>query len=825
MKLHRYLLRSLFVFLWATWWSSFIAVEAFASVDRFNDCAPGNKFIEISVTVKKIAATASEPERLVWVLAKPPAQVIQLPPGDTVLRGQILDLFQQIADAGVDVGVREGGNPQVEFQLETQLLANLTAKPNLKIRFPSGLKTDPQASDTGQTFRARICLDYPDGGEELRKVELRVVTKTGEQTPVAGIQPFKLSNASAEFTGSAGDIPVSLAYSQHDLADARRDASITSDDEAKRRVESELLAVAAFAFKTSVDEKLLDQNGTPLVDVNEGQNIADRIETRISRLYNLNLFDPKIEWANVRPRVGVRDVNPGSPWIVSITGVELAQSVDVQVLKSPTEADLDTTNAEAKFAEKRRVVRDELRKELPNFASKPGRVITTDNIAQDQQRLLGQKKLVKSVSDMTSKSPQGDNPPQTLFFTVFRPLKGEKSLGLKLGVSYSPEESVTGSASGDENNFLGFGETAKLSYSGGPQTQKIRFNFDRPFPTSGSSGWHIKSFNINVQYFADKDQRFANLTPEEIESREAGSEARFSFNYDSFSVLDHAATDCLGNEDRKRTRFYLLATPLLNFRDVNIKDDDVLFTVTKIDPSLLPQARTQTTTLSLDGNLGFTHDFRELGRPGLGLLNFAFQGRAQRAIDLFGGDYRYNKLGGTLTSEVFFGFTSSKDFFVRHNHVMGTSTRGTPVWELFRLGGPNNVRGLEEGEFIGRKLSADQFEFGINTLLIWHMVSRKPVKESLLKDPCADEQQSALPIDISNSYVKIFYDRGRISDPDSFPGSPDFKKVASGYGIAFEIRRLGGQNINLSIGYAHSPQSELHKKGTLYTGVSLSISQ
>jgi len=396
---------------------------------------------------------------------------------------------------------------------------------------------------------------------------------------------------------------------------------------------------------------------------------------------------------------------------------------------------------------------------------------------------------------------------------------------LKLGASYSPEDNVAGNISGDENNFLGFGEIAKLSYNGGPQTQRIRFNFDRPFETSGSSGWHVKSFNINVQYFADKDQRFANLTPEEIEAREVGSEARFSFNYDSFSVLDHAATDCIGNEDRKRTRIYLLATPLLNFRDINIKDDDVLFTVTKIDPDLLPRARTQATTLSLDGNMGFTHDFRHRDRAGLGLLNFALQGRVQRAIDWLGGDYKYNKMQGTLTSEVFFGSISSKDFFLRHNHVMGRSTRGTPVFELFRLGGPNTVRGMEEGEFIGRKLSAEQFEFGINTLVFWHLVTRKPVSDSLLKDPCADEQQSALPLDISNSYLKVFYDRGRISDPDSFPGSPDFKKVASGYGIAFEIRRLGGQNINLSIGYAHSPQSELHKKGTLYTGVSLSIAQ
>src|SRR6185437_1789720 len=236
-------------------------------------------------------------------------------------------------------------------------------------------------------------------------------------------------------------------------------------------------------------------------------------------------------------------------------------------------------------------------------------------------------------------------------------------------------------------------ETAKLDYSGGPQIQKIRFNFDRPFESVETRGWHVKTLGVKVQYFVDKDRRLANLTEQEIEDRETGSEARFSFGYDSFSILDHATADCLADAKRKRTRYSLLMTPVFGYRDVDIKEDNALLRITQIDKSLLPQARTQTTTLSLDGNLGFSHDFRKLDRAGVGMMNISLNGRLQRGVQLFGADYKYNKTYATISSEVFFGSISPRDFFLRHNHIIGRGTRGTPIFELFSLGGPQAVRG------------------------------------------------------------------------------------------------------------------------------------
>src|SRR5204862_5653260 len=105
-------------------------------------------------------------------------------------------------------------------------------------------------------------------------------------------------------------------------------------------------------------------------------------------------------------------------------------------------------------------------------------------------------------------------------------------------------------------------------------------------------------------------------------------------------------------------------------------------------------------------------------------------------------------------------------------------------------------------------------------LVLWHVVSRHSVTERLTSADCFGTGESQLPFQINNAYLKVFYDRGRVHDSDSFVGPVTVDRVAEGYGAAVELRRLGGKNINLSIGYAYSPESTLHKHGTTYTGVS-----
>src|SRR5258705_904324 len=520
--------------------------------DRFTPCAPADKFIEIMVTARTIPASTATQERRVWVITTIPApEQVVVAAGDTVLRDRVLEILQMIRESGVEVGDGKGGDPQLGDppQLELQLADRDSVRPGLEIVLPAGLTGPPQLADLNQIHTVRICLKYDLGPVTSQGVEIQIRTSKGEASPLERIPAFTLADAAERFSRRPeGAIVVHIAYAQQDLDDARKDRTITTEAAAVARVRSELLNVAAASFDKAVTGGLLNADGKPLVDRNSGQGTAANVEGEIAKLYNLNGLDPKVRWGVVVPRVGVRDNSPAAPWIISITGLELVQNIDIEVIKGPIEMEFDGSKTERKLDLKRQRIRDELRAaHLPTFSAQPGRIVTTENIAKDQRQLLNDTHTVQGVGDITSGSEDTTPPPQDLIYTVSRYLKDEKILSLRIGAGYSPEEQVTGGVAIDETNLLGISENAKLAYAGGPQTQRIRFDFDRLFETVETAGWHLKSLGINFQYFSDKNTRFSNLTSDEIELKEAGSAARVSVAYDSFSVLDHATADCLEN--------------------------------------------------------------------------------------------------------------------------------------------------------------------------------------------------------------------------------------------------------------------------------------
>ena len=783
--------------------------------DRFSACSPADKFIEIRLTAKTITASENNPPRNIWVLAGTPGPEQVVVPGDDLLKSRIMEIMQQIQDSGVEIGVGKGGNPQPgdPNQLEL-LLADLdSVRPGFELVLPVELTSAPLSSDLGQIFTVRLCLKY-ESCKIPDSVQINIRTLASAERSAPGIsKTFELSEAIPRLTNTvAGRIQVSIGYALLDLQDAKRDLSVNTDAAAAERTTSELLAVSAKVFNEAIDKGLLTTEGKPRVDPCSGKEIAENLENALTSIYNLNSFDPQIDWAKVKVRAGVLDASPGSPWNISVSNLQLSQKIDIEVVKNPREIEYDDTSIEKKFAAKREKVREKLlQDDFNTLSARPGRILTTDKIKADQEKLSTDK----SVSSVERVRSEGNG--QDVIYAVTRKMQADKVLATRLGIGYSPEEHFTGTVSFDENNFLGIAENAKLGYEGGPQVQKIHFSFERPFNNEDTQGWRAKFFDINIQYFSDKDTRFGNLTPDEVAAREAGSAVRFSLAYDSFSLLDHSQENCFSEADRKRTRLYLVANPVLAYRDVNIREDQFLSSLVSFDESLLPSSRTQVTTLSLDVNAGISHDFRQGKRAGLGLFNLSMQSAMSRSFEAFGADYKFNKLRALVSADILFGSSSAKDFFVRYNRVMSTSTHGTPLFELARLGGPLTVRGLEEGEIIGRKLSADQFEFGVNALVLWHLFTRKQVATTLQRD-CLDESTSSLPFDVSNAYLKVFYDLGRVHDPDSF--SDPLSRTAKGYGLALELRQLGSKNINLSIGYAYSPDSVLHKSGTIYTGVS-----
>jgi hypothetical protein len=329
---------------------------------------------------------------------------------------------------------------------------------------------------------------------------------------------------------------------------------------------------------------------------------------------------------------------------------------------------------------------------------------------------------------------------------------------------------------------------------------------------------------VDVKVFKDEDRRLGNLTKEEIEAREVGSSAHLSFGYDSVSARDRANEECLTSLDRPpRTRYGFLADVGLNYRDVNIPEDDDLLTVTGIGRELLPRERTQATTLSLGFQALLRHDFRRPGAAGLGVLSLRFGEDARKGFNLFGADYEFWKSQTVLSADLTFGFSSFRDMFISYRHGHERASGGTPVFELPLLGGETSVRGLEAGEFIGRRLSYDQFDLGVNVASVYKLLSRKGRLSDSIFCPFSPDAEPPAPFDFRNLYVKGFFDHGRLSDSPVAPAAGGDLRRADGYGIAVELRDVmadeSGRRVNLSIGYGRSPHSRLHRSGLMFTGV------
>jgi hypothetical protein len=560
---------------------------------------------------------------------------------------------------------------------------------------------------------------------------------------------------------------------------------------------------------------------------------------------------------------------PLPTFVISVTGLQIVRHVALKVQPDELDRKFADQKVGQEFNELRRTIAKKLNLEYKNkFAVQPGHVATWEQIEQDHQLLCPagnsnatpQCKAIANFLQLSSppkrrppskplqnlaanlaNEPEPDdfNDDSALIYEVERRRKTPGALGINAGAQYSPAESFLGTVGVKEYNLLGLGkldlgERASLDFARGAQVQKIRFQLSRPFVTPERAGLRIKDVSIAVNYMRDRNQRLSNLTPEEIEARELGSSAAITFGYDSFKPEDYLLLNCDTFKTRKRTHITLNGETSLGFRDLDIPESQKLLTLTGLSTTLLPQPNTQITPLALNLSFGLTHDARQLERAGLGHINFALDTKLQHGLDWFGADYSYDKNALTARAEIVFGALSPEDFFLRYSHGIGQSSERTPVTELFRLGGLSNVRGIEEGEFIGRRLSFGQAEFGINALALWHLLHRTAAPE-LNQTPCAtnagtEGARSPLPFDPANLYFKTFYDFARISDPTSFTGPGPLPRrlnqFANGYGIALELRQLGNDvtaPLSFSFGYARSPQSFLHRQGTLFTGVSYSF--
>jgi len=379
------------------------------------------------------------------------------------------------------------------------------------------------------------------------------------------------------------------------------------------------------------------------------------------------------------------------------------------------------------------------------------------------------------------------------------------NVNLSAGAGYSVEDKATGKVDFQGGNLIGqlFNhrdmldpkETENLTYSGGNEVQKANANWGLNWThISPNTAQSTYSLQLSGDFLQDHNQRFGNETGPVLRDHEIGWGPSFTWSWTSAQVTKSgdAAAHLFGlNADAGLTQRWFRVSPAAgNLVPPNAKGDLTAFSI-KVTPGYhyIPVKPIHL------GGVEVTADSHFLqGLPA--------------------GGYVFTQLLAAVQATMYFGSSHPRDFFLRFRKGMGTSNGTAPLPELFRLGGTDNTRGVEQGEQVGRVIAFEQSEAGISARLIvsWF---QKPTHSDLAP--------KSSPIDLTKIFVKTFYDRGRVGATGSFADLGAFSHGARGYGVAVEIQTLaaGNKRISLSLGYARSPDSVLHPHGVPITSATV----
>jgi hypothetical protein len=192
-------------------------------------------------------------------------------------------------------------------------------------------------------------------------------------------------------------------------------------------------------------------------------------------------------------------------------------------------------------------------------------------------------------------------------------------------------------------------------------------------------------------------------------------------------------------------------------------------------------------------------------RPGTGRGQFrgvalSLVSSYEHAYRVLGADHQYDQWSVQGSVEARFGAVPNNDFFLCYLHGFATTSGGTPLFRFLRVGGEANVRGVEEGEFIGRTLYYQQVEAGISLWQIRRLIVGKEhtLSGGPANSPTGDQPSSQVgPLNLAKTFIKLFFDHAELSERVVASQLVRRAQSIQGYGIALELRELaaGAQKI------------------------------
>src|ERR1051325_1068865 len=536
------------------------------------------------------------------------------------------------------------------------------------------------------------------------------------------------------------------------------------------------------------------------------ESLLRKVENDISSIYSMQsgtLPGFFSVWPNAITRI--KFVPETNHFTLEVQGVTMAKSAHIQVEVGITPATASGKTKAQKLALK---TEEEL-----NSRFKASLLALTNTVPTFAQIDALSSEIALAPEIVPSAQPVSVDPNDP-HIIVFNAKNRWISFGFKLsgGGGYTVEQKAAGNLTFEGDNLLTQmpdnlrdrpRETESLSYLGGNEVQKVNaawaidWTHDHASTAQTTYGIHFSG-----DYLQDKDQRFGNLLGPALHDREQGVKGSIVYGFRSRPADDD------GNPLTRS--FGVSAAVGLEYRHVNIDPEK---------GAVLPALANGTLT-DLFGDLTLNYRYEPLSpkRGSLGGLEFTLVANALRGFAR--SDFPFTQVSMSGQGTIFFSTKHARDVFLRFRQGLGTSNGRTPLFELFRLGGNDVLRGIEQGEFVGRQIGYQQFEAGVGVATIASWFQHKKTEPAKLR-----EESSKLPIDLSKVYLKGFYDRGRVSDNSDFSELFVVRHAARGYGAAVEVQALPaqGRTVTLSIGYARSPDSVLHRKGLAITGVSINF--
>jgi hypothetical protein len=494
--------------------------------------------------------------------------------------------------------------------------------------------------------------------------------------------------------------------------------------------------------------------------------------------------------------------NDAGGWVLEIGGLQIARDAKIEVPLVEVQASKTDTPQQIASREQRA---EKLKKDTETEATNRLRPILDSirNTVPTNPALRAVRGAVEADPSLLPPAT-ANSVGQTIVFVA---MDSRPRFGFKTTVEggWSAEDRLVGAGTFNGDNLLLLSDPRKnrvdsetMSFSGGPRIQQFSGSWQLLSSNDlGGQAALARTLSVGGQIRYDSNQLLGNplATRFSLDSR------RFGPDY----TIEYSSPLRTGNQEAKVFVFAWKSVigSYLGFGNVSRQEG-------------FAQAKGVVTSgkfpsFSLSEEFQLTMRLRPPDRKGIGQIQTRFTFTGEYSPDWL--EYHFRRAEAVAEAEATFGFSQSRDYLVRYRLGMAAASASAPLFELPRLGGPDGVRGIEQGEQLGRKLGYTQITGGpsIEYIVTWFGKPR-PSNASLG------------PIKLADVYVTGFADRGAVYERTGLAGLL-WPTAAMGYGAAVELRNLalGPKRARLSLGYGYSPDSNRHRHGIPVTALAIDL--